>query len=446
MEPPRSLPMFARTRSRTLGPKPALRRVAGGIDLCWTWSDTWGAARTLALASLDEGLDEGEPVLLWAGDEPEALFAEVGLQAVGALVIRVPLASDPGRVAEAALALGARRLLVFGPPADAVDLACQARPGLKARTLPSVPPAPPGDESRLDPWSDDPRLEDRLSHGGPDSAALVLLSGDDLDPAQARVLTQRNLLGVGRAVAAALGAGEEDTWWVAGPWRDAFQRTAGVAAAWLSGGELVLAPELDDPLQILWRASPSIGVFPASIAESLARRAAGELERAEGASGRLSRWMFRQGLRDHPPGFLDRSLRELAAATGVVGLSDVVGGRLTRIVVNGNWPDPESVRLLRALGVSTWAAAGNDATAGVAALGSLPSVDAPLPLLPGTRARVEEDGEVSIQGVSVSRRLVLPLTSGSPSADLFQRTGLKGRVVGDGVEWVFDAPPVKALS
>lgn len=431
----RSLPMFVRTRSRTLGPKPALRRVAGGGDQSWTWADTWAHARTLALALLDEGLVEGEPVILWAGEEPEALFAEVGLQAAGALAVCVPLGFDAAGVSAVASALGVRRLLAFGPTREALDEVLRAQPGLKARFLPRAAPAPVGDGARLDPWSDDPRLEERLNRRGPDSLALALVSVDGHDTVQGRILTQGNLLGVGLAVAAALGAGEDDAWWVAGPWRGAFPRTAGVAAAWLSGGELILAPDIQASLQVLWRAGPTIAVLPAAVAASLARQAADEVERAQGLPGRMSRWMFRNSLREGPRGLLDRGLAALVAATGAATPSEVVGGRLTRVLADGPGPAPESVRLFRALGVSTWTAVGNDVTAGVATLERLPAAGGPVPAVPGTRVRREADGEVSVQGVAAAPPLGILRAPEELPADRFYRTGLKGHVAGNGVTW-----------
>lgn len=436
----RSLPTFVRTRSRTLGPKPALVLVAGGEDRTWTWSDTWGNARSLALALLDEGIDEGEPVVLWADDEPEALFAEVGLQATGAHAVRLPAAIDPGGVAAVAAAVGARKLLAFGVDPDALADTLRALPALRSRILAPALPAAPGAEGRLDPWSDDPRLDERLDRGGPDSLALALLPADRPDPARGFALNQRNLLGIGEAVAAALGAGEEDTWWVAGPWRGAFARTAGVAAAWLSGGELVLARGIDDPVQALWRARPSIAVLPVGAAATLAHRAAEEVERGEGTAGRLSRWAFHQALHDGPRGVLNRGMAALAGATGSSTLRDVLGGRLTRVVVDGGKLEPASIRILVALGVTLFAATGNNATAGVATLERLPPESPYAPLVPGTMARGEKDGQVSVHGVSAAPPLRVMNAPNPTPADRFYPTGLKGHVDGDRVAWESEDP------
>ena len=239
------------------------------------------------------------------------------------------------------------------------------------------------------------------------------------------LLSQRNLVGIGLAVAATLQAGEEDAWWVAAPWRSAFARTAGVAAAWLSGGELVLAAASDEPIETLWRARPSIVVAGSAVAESLARRAVSEVERGVGMSGRLACWAFHQALRPSRASLPGHLRSALADALGGAGLREVTGGRLSRMLIGDGVPGEEAPRHLQALGIRAWAATGNDRTAGVVTLQELPSTAGGATTVPGTRTRTAADGELWVEGVSAANPLHRGASTPPPAADGFRASGLR---------------------
>jgi acyl-CoA synthetase (AMP-forming)/AMP-acid ligase II len=431
----RSIPTLVRSNSRRMGPKPALMWCAGGTDVVWTWADIWSHAHTLALVLLDRGLDTHEPVLLWADDLPESLFAEVGIQAAGGYAVRLPLLTDPASVAGVADSVGARNLVSFGVGTGTLDSIAISAPCLAMHQLPQAHPGLPGTDYGLDPFSDDPRLEERLSAQGPDTPAIAILPPGQPDLSRGCVLVQQNLLGIGEAVALELGAGEDDSWLVPGPWLTAFPRTAGAAAAWLSGGMLIMTDDIENPLEVVQRTRPTIAVLPTTLAASLLQHAVQAIENGRGPHGRLARWALGASLRGENPSLLHQGLSMLSRGAGESAALEVLGGQLTRLVTDEGGPNPESVRRLGLFGASVWATVGTDQTSGVITLDRLPTVTPGSRLIPGTNARRDEDDLILVDGVSVSRQLQIRGRDDIASFVPFCRCGHRGSVDGDRVTW-----------
>jgi len=431
-----SLPAFLRSRARALGPKPALVVSSPQGDLVWTFTDLWAEIRRQATTLLDRGLSPRSPVLLAGAPSPETLVTELALQAIQCFAIRMAPDLPADRLADGARAAEVALVMHRGIPPDRLEAL--------ARDLPDVPvlpvPEPVLPEGRPLEGPEDPRLED-LVPSGPDGEAVAVLPEGSADLVLARLLTQRNLLLLGERVGMELGGTEQDVWWIPVPGYEAAPYTAGLAAAWLSGGIVGLVPGASDPMEGLWRIRPTVMVIRAREAERLAERLAGEVAQAAGWNGRLARWAFRAAT---GPGRSDPFVAAVDALVGHSGravLKTLVGGNLDRLVVLGELSAP-ATETFAAFQVTTFLARGPLVAADLWTFDRLPLPRPGGVLVPGTEVRIDAEGRLEVRGASATRRLSLKGWRSPERTEDWQPTYCPGTLEDRHVCW---SPPSNLL-
>ncbi|HOU53487.1 MAG TPA: AMP-binding protein [Myxococcota bacterium] len=430
-----SLPAFLRSRARSLGPKPALIVSTPRGDALWTFADLWMEVRRQATEFLDRGLCPRSPVLLAGRPSPETLLTELALQAVQCFAIRLAPDLPVDRLSDAARATEVPLVMHRGLPADRLEALMGDLPDVPV--LPVPEPIPPTGRP-LD-GTEDPRLEG-LVPSGPDGAAVAVLPEGSADLVLARLLTQRNLLGLGERVGLELGGTEQDVWWVPVPGYGAAPYTAGLAPAWISGGIVGLVPDVADPMEGLWRIHPTVAVTRAREAEQLADRLLEEVAGAAGWNGRLARWAVRAAT---GPGRNDPLVAVLDALVGHSGrsvLKALIGGRLDRLVVLGDLSD-RAADTFAAFQVTTFLARGPLVAADLWTLDRLPVPDARGTLVPGTEVRLDAEGRLEVRGISATRRLALKGWRSPERTEDWLPTYCPGSLSGQRLHWT---PPAGA--
>lgn len=430
-----SLPAFLRSRARSLGPKPALIVSTPRGDVLWTFADLWMEVQRQATELLDRGLSPRSPVLLVGRPSPETLMTELALQALQGFAIRLAPDLPIDRLADAARAAEVPLVMHHGLPTDRLDALMGEIPDVSVLPIPE--PVPPTGRP-LD-GTEDPRLEG-LVPSGPDGAAVAVLPEGSSDLVLARLLTQRNLLGLGERVGLELGGTEQDVWWVPIPGYGAAPYTAGLAPAWISGGIVGLVPDAADPMEGLWRLHPTVAVIRAREAERLADRLREEVTQAAGWNGRLARWALRAAT---GPGRNDPLVAALDALMGPSGrsvLKTLVGGCLDRLVVLGDLSG-RAANIFAAFHVTTFLARGPLVASDLWTLDRLPVPDAFGTLVPGTEVRLDAEGRLEVRGLSATRRLALKGWRAPERTEDWLPTYCPGSLSGQRLHWT---PPAGA--
>lgn len=429
-----SLPAFLRSRARALGPKPALIVSSRQGDALWTFADLWTEIQRQAVAWLDWGLVPRSSVLLVGAPSPETLIAELAIQAIQCVAIRVGPEVPADRLADGARAAEVALVLHRGLAAAPLEALQQDLPDIPV--LPVPDPHPPTGRTRLE-GGEDPRLE-TLVPSGPDGAAVAVLPMGSSDLVLARLLTQRNLLGLGERVGMELGGTEQDLWWIPVPGQGAAPYTAGLAPAWTSGGIVGLAPDASDPMEGLWRLHPTVAVVSSREAERLADRLKEEVSQATGWNGRLARWTIRATSgagRDSP---LMAAIDALVGRSGRSVLNTLIGGRLDRIVVLGDL-STRAADTFGAFQITTFLARGPLIASELWTLDRLPLAGPGGTLVPETEVRVDAEGRLEVRGVAATRRLHLRHWRSPERTEDWHPTYCRGSLSGQRLQW---SPPM----
>ena len=410
------------------GDRVALRTVVAGgsaADATLTWRGWAQASRELAAALVAAEIGVGGRVAILAGNRPLWPIADLGALSAGLVTVGVYPTSAPPQVA-ALLADAAARVVV-------VDRAEQLASVLAARPLPptlrlvvcedegaaaAVPPSRNGDapvvswrallergRAALRDASVAAALDRRLAAVGPDDlAALIYTSGSTGVPKGA-CLSHRYLLASADSVRETLGLTADDTTLSFLPFSHAAERIFGLYVRVHCGIEATL---VEDHLR-LWDVARLVAPTLFGGLPRFYEKAGAALRAAEAAAAPAdrARWTRAQALgrersalrRDGRPvpEALERAWAE-SVAPARAHVAALFGHRL-RLATSGGATLPREVaEHLDALGVTVLGAYG--LTEHLCVAMNRPgrhAFDSVGPLMPGTEARVAEDGELLVQ-------------------------------------------------
>lgn len=439
-----SLPRLVRSLSRQYGPRPVLLQEVSGDRVEYSWCDLWTGAVEVARALAPLNLPDEARVVILAPTSAASIAAEVGVMAIRAVACPLDPSLEDGFLEARITEASAGVVLTSADQVDRIQR-CLQKIGLPARLL-LLPDVRPGATSQPEL---DAEIEARLNSTGPGGHA-VSLPGREGDGALVDFL-HGTLTETAAALAAALHAGEGDTWFSPGPFVAPWARVAGLYAGLVSGGEVALAiPGRDrDPLAPFWVLRPTVAVLTRPQLSALAARAREEASALTGLPGWLARVALRwEGALGADSGPLPRRVwwRE-AARAGRARLRDLWGGRLRLVLTEGGPPDAATACLLRGMDILVCGSFGPQEVAGLLAV-ERPVEETPPGsvgrALDGMRIETAEDGEILASGhaVMLSYRKVRP-DQNPRFRDGFLRCGVRGRVDRGG--WVFpegffDAP------
>ncbi|MDR7481957.1 MAG: AMP-binding protein [Armatimonadota bacterium] len=212
---------FAQAARR--GPHVALRRKRYGLWQRTTWDDYAAQVRVVAHALLALGVQRGERVGVIGENRPEWLFADLGIQSIGAITTGIYTTSSPEQVHYILEHAGCRVFVVEGE--EQLDKALEIRgrlpllehivvmdpEGLRTFHDPQVTMwdqfrALGADHARRFPTA----VDERLAQIAPDDVAVLMYTSGTTGPPKGVMLTHRNITWTTAAIDAANPLSEHD--------------------------------------------------------------------------------------------------------------------------------------------------------------------------------------------------------------------------------------------
>ncbi len=431
-----SVPRLVRSWSRRYGPKTVLALHEGTGCVEFSWLDLWAEASRVAVDLVSAGLPDEGSVVIASPLSPASIMAEVGVMAARGVACPIDPSWDDDAMAKVLEQAAPWAVMVAEDQRERIERHGQRAPA-PFRLLP-LPAPRPGHATHQNPV---PEVEARMESTGPGGHAVSLRAGEGDKPNRLVDFLHRTLTETAGAVAAAVGASEEDTWLIGGEPTSPFLRVAGLYAALVSGGQVAIVrrPDQADPLEPFWVARPTVAVLTGQEATALAARVREEARSLAGFWGWLVRVALRlEGILEPGDSLLpNRPWWREAARMGRARLSELLGGRLRVVLTGQGAPGPESARVFCATGSALCRAFGPPEAAGVITLerpGEALSGDTVGRPLDGVEVRAADDGEIWVRGhpVMLSYRMVRP-DQNPLFVDGWMRTGLRGFVEATGL-------------
>lgn len=334
-----SLPALLEEQAARRPTAVAIRTKRLGIWRELTWSDYAQAVREVALALDDLGVRAGDRVAIFAENDPRWLFADLGVQALGAGSVGVYTALDSGDVAAVVNASGAG--IVLCGDQEQVDKLLDVRAdvtGLQKMVVFDTKGlhTPEYEDAPIETF-DDLRARGRELHGQrparfsellaarrPDEVALVAFtSGTTATPPRGVLLSQSGQVAMARIVAERIGLGVRDRSFSLLPLPHATARLFDAYAPLVAGSSVNFAESSETVPSDIVEIAPTVLVATPRLLERVKGEVELRIERAAPLKRAVAHW----------------SVRKMTAATearlaGKRGSS--VGSWLGRILV-GRW-------------------------------------------------------------------------------------------------------------
>ncbi|MDR7475189.1 MAG: AMP-binding protein [Armatimonadota bacterium] len=413
---------FARAMMRPQ--QAALRRKRLGLWESVTWQEYAEQVRLVAHGLMALGVVPGERVGLVGENRPEWLFADLGIQSVGAWTTGIYTSSSPEQVHYILEHAGCRVFFVEGE--EQLDKALEVRARLPALQQ-IVVMDPEGLRTFRDPqvlmWDEFLNLgrahraahlgalQDRLAGIRADDVALLIYTSGTTGPPKGAMLTHRNILWTVEALAGALGFHPDDEVLSYLPLSHIAERMVSVLVPACHGYTVNFVENLDTVLDNLREVAPTILFAVPRIWEKLYSgvdlhmREADPLKRlayrAAVAVGRRAA-PYRQRGRPLPPGL--RVLYGLSDLLVLHPLRRRLGLHRLRWALSGGAPvAPDILEYFWSLGVTVLQVYGQTEGSGpttVHRTGDVRPETVGVPL-PGVQVRLAEDGEILVRGGNV---------------------------------------------
>ena len=363
----------------------AFRQKRLGIWQTVSWSRYLERVREVALALDEKGVGAGSRVCVFADNGPRWLYADLGIQALGAASVGVYPALDPAEAASAIALSGAA--IVFCGDQEQVDKLLERRDEVPAVAhivvfdvtglhTPEYVDAP------LESFDDftargavlaaerPARFGELLAARTADEVATVAFTSGTTGLARGFMLGQAGEVALARVVAARIGLREQDSGYSLSPLAHATPRLFDAYAPLVVGSTLSFSESLDTVPTDLIEASPTI----IAATPRLLERVRGDIELRMGHAGRFKRFAYRTAM--------GRMLAETDARTSGrrhAGIGAWLGRRLVAGAVKrqaglasvryagigGSFVAPESLRWFLALGVPVREQYGQVETGGI---------------------------------------------------------------------------------
>lgn len=414
--------LFARAVMRPK--RTALRRKRLGLWESVTWEEYAEQVRLVAHGLMALGVAPGERVGLAGENRPEWLFADLGIQSVGAWTTGIYTTSSPEQVHYILEHADCRVFFVEGE--EQLDKALEVRPRLPSLQQ-IIVMDPEGLRTFRDPqvlmWdaflnlgrahraAHPGALQDRLAGIRPDDVALLIYTSGTTGPPKGAMLTHRNILWTVAALAEALGYDRDDEVLSYLPLSHIAERLVSVLVPVCHGYTVNFVENLDTVLENLCEVAPTILFAVPRIWEKLYSavdlhmREADFLKRlayrAAVAVGRRAA-PYRQRGRRLPPG-----LRVLYALSDLLVLRPLrrrLGLHRLRWALSGGAPvAPDILDYFWSIGATVLQVYGQTEGSGpttVHRAGDVRPETVGVPL-PGVEVRLAEDGEILVRGGNV---------------------------------------------
>lgn len=402
----------------------ALRHKRFGLWQPITWAVYAEQVRLVAHALLALGVEPGERVGLVGENRPEWLFADMGIQSVGAWTTGIYTTSSPEQVHYILEHAACRFFFVEGE--EQLDKALQVRDQLPHLDY-IIVMDPEGLRTFHDPqvlmWDEllnlgrahraahTGALEDRLGRIRPDDVALLIYTSGTTGPPKGAMLTHRNILWTAESLAGALGYRSADEVLSYLPLSHIAERLTSVLVPAVHGYTVNFVENLDTVLDNLREVAPTILFAVPRIWEKLFsgvelhmrevdpfKRAAYRIAAAVGRRAAP----YRQRGRPLPPGL--GLLYRLCDILILQPLRRRLGLHRLRWALSGGAPiAPDTLAYFWSLGVTVLQIYGQTEGSGptsVHRLGDIRPETVGVPL-PGVEVRLAEDGEILVRGGNV---------------------------------------------
>ena len=419
---PETVPgLFQQTANRR-GDAPALHFRAGSRWVAISWADYAKAVSRFANALLQEGVQHGDRVAIWAGNRPEWQIADLGITHTGAVTVAIYPTLAPGQV-RYLLAHSQSRVLVLANR-EQLDQLAQMRdelPELRRVLLLE------GEASPAEGWSTTwdsylrageaygrtrpGQLLDRWQAVTPrDMASLIYTSGTTGVP-KAAILTHRNLTWTVAATMLAHFGSQEDRLISYLPLAHVLERVVSHMRQLQTGCEVYFSPAVDQVAAVAREVRPTYLTSVPRLWEKMYAGVRARMDEVRGPRRLVRDFALRAGAartrayeRRHAPSFLLRRRWAIADRLVCRPVRQALGLDQARVCISGSAPiSPEVLRFFYGLGVEILEGYGlTETTApatvnrpGEARFGTVG------PALPGVEIRIAGDGEILIKGPNV---------------------------------------------
>jgi len=411
----------------------AFRQKRLGIWREVTWSEYAAQVRSVALGLDEMGVRVGDRVAVFADNEPRWLYADLGIQAVGAASVGIYAALDAADATSALAGSGAR--VVFCGDQEQVDKLLDRWEDvagldrvvvfdIKGLHTPEYADAPiePFDElvargrALLD--SRPARFGELLGARGPDDVATVALTSGTTGPVRGFLLGQGGEVALAQVVASSIDLTERDAGYSLLPLAHATARLFDAYAPLVAGSSLSFAESLETVPTDLVEAAPTVLVATPRLLE----RVRGDVELRMDHAGRFKRASYRWALGRLTAAADARVAGRRGATLGPwLGRRLVAGfvkrqaglGRVRYAGIGGSFVAPDSLRWFWALGVPFREQYGQVETGGIVTTqrGERDFATAGPPVDPAVELRLEGE-ELLVRGPG----LAVGTLDGSPVA------------------------------
>ena len=363
----------------------AFRQKRLGIWREVTWSEYAEQVGGVALALDEMGIRAGDRVAVFADNEPRWLYADLGIQAVGAASAGIYAALDAEAAASAIARSGART--VFCGDQEQVDKLLERQDDLpnvehmivfdvKGLHTPEYAAAPieAFDEfaarGRALLEHSPTRCKELIAMRRADDVATVAFTSGTTGPVRGYLLDQGGEMALAHLVASSIGLRERDAAYSLLPLAHATARLYDAYAALVAGSSLSFAESLDTVPTDMVEAAPTV----LEATPRLLERVRGDVELRMDHAGRFKRGSYRWAMRRLTSAADARIAGRRGATLGAwLGQRLVAGfvkreaglGRVRYAGIGGSFVAPDSLRWFWALGVPVREQYGQVETGGI---------------------------------------------------------------------------------
>ena len=403
------------------GSAPFLHRWNGSAWEALSWSECRMRMLRIGAALVEEGVEQGEAVLLLSENRVEWILADLGIQAAGGVTVPVYATSTSETIAKIAANCQARLAIVGSP-----KLAANLPKGLKVvemdGELARWMAADASESARTD-------LEHRVAALKPsDLASIIYTSGTTGDP-KGVVLPHSNFVRMARASLEDFEVGPGDSLLSFLPFSHVFERQSGVVVAVTSGAEIWVSRGLDHLAEDIAEVNPTLMLGVPRMFEKI-------VDRIRDTARRQPVWKR---------ALFDVALSGRLGPLGEAILKPIrlrVGGKRLRMFISGGSPLSKEVEgFFWALGIPIYNGWGmtettSGATANTPAAHRYGTVGK---ALPGVDLKLAADGELLVRGPGILREYSHnPKATSEALDDGWLRTGDIAEIDSDGFVRITD--------
>ena len=420
----RTLPALLLERGARHPHKTAMRDKQLGLWQESSWQDYLDSVTQVANALLAHGVAAGSCVALISENRPEWVYADLGIQSIGAITAAIYVTSAADQVAY--VVDHCQASLIFVEDEEQLDKVLSTREqlpalrhivvfdwkGLRGFSDPMVMQFDEFlDAGRRAGSGREQEMVQRIASLSPDATALLVYTSGTTGPPKGAMLSHNNLIATGRMLNQVNPIHESDEALSFLPLCHIAERMMTVVNQLLFGYTVNFAESLDTVSQNLREVSPTILFAVPRIWEKFHSRILLTMREAELSKQLAYASALRVGYRvaalrekGRRPGLLLAGLYRLAHLAVFHPLRKRLGLDRTRLAISGAAPvSPEILRYFHAIGLQLREVYGQTEGTGPTSIhrGEDIRVGTVGPPLPGVEVKLAEDGEILVKGENV---------------------------------------------